>query len=66
MEIINFIIACSALIIAIFAYRKAGGTLQSMKEQIDEVREVAAGALGKVEESIRPASKNDKTEQKEN
>lgn len=64
MEIINFIIAVLALALAILAYRKAGGDMKSMKEEINSLREIAAEALGKVEDSIRPENKSEQTEKK--
>ena len=55
MEVINFIIAFAALAIAILAYHRATrGEIKSLKEQIDLIRESAAEALEKVEDSIRP------------
>lgn len=55
MEIINFIIAVAALILAGLAYhRTTNNELNSIKDQINSFRETAAEAIGKVENSIRP------------
>ncbi len=51
---INFIIAVVALLIGILAYRKAGGDMKGIKEQMNSLRQMAAEALEKAEKAIRP------------
>ena len=57
MAILNFIIAVVALIVAIAAYRKAGGDTVSLKTQVNALREKTAEALEKAEKTIRPGEK---------
>ncbi len=54
MDVINFIIAVVALVVAILAYRRTGGDMKGMKEQINSLRETAAEALDKAEKAVRP------------
>jgi hypothetical protein len=50
---INFIIAVAALVIAILAYRKAGGSSEDLQKQVDAVRQKTADTLARVEKSLR-------------
>ena len=50
---ITFIIAVVALVIAILAYRKAGGSSEALQRQVDSVRQKTADTLAKVEKSVR-------------
>ncbi|MBN1559696.1 hypothetical protein JW998_05570 [candidate division KSB1 bacterium] len=54
MDFINFLIAVAALVIAVLAYRKAGGDMKGIKEQMNSLRQTAAEALEKAEKAIRP------------
>jgi len=59
MSILNFILAIIALFIAILAYRKAGGDVEGIKQQLNSLRAKTAEALEKAEKAIRPGEKND-------
>ena len=50
---LTFIIAVVALVIAILAYRKAGGSSEGLQRQMDSIRQRTADTLGKVEKSVR-------------
>lgn len=54
MSFINFIIAVVALVVAILAYKKAGGDTEGLKEQLTVLRGKTAEALEKAEKAIRP------------
>lgn len=54
MNFVNFVIAVLALVIGILAYRKAGGDMNGIKEQMNSLRQMAAEALEKAEKAIRP------------
>jgi membrane protein implicated in regulation of membrane protease activity len=55
MQVVNFIIAIIALAVAIAAYyRTTRGEINTLKKQVDSLRESAAKALEKIENSIRP------------
>ena len=50
---LTFIVAVAALVIAILAYRKAGGSTEDLQRQMDSIRKRTADTLGKVEKSVR-------------
>jgi len=50
---LTFIIAVAALVIAILAYKKAGGSSEDLQRQMDSIRQKTADTLGKVEKSLR-------------
>ena len=52
-----FLIAVVALVIAILAYRKAGGSAEDMQRQIESVRQKTADTLARMEKSVRGEDK---------
>ena len=52
-----FVIAVVALVIAILAYRKAGGSSEDMQRQIESVRQKTADTLARMEKSVRGEDK---------
>lgn len=65
MAVISFIIALGALFLAFLAFKKAGGTKENVKEQLNAIRKKTAETLEKAEKAIRPSEeKKQKTEQK--
>lgn len=54
MSFLNFILAVAALVIAILAYRKAGGDTENMKEQVNSLRQRTAEMLEKMENTVNP------------
>ena len=50
---LTFIIAVAGLVIAILAYKKAGGSSADLQRQMDSIRQKTADTLGKVEKSLR-------------
>jgi hypothetical protein len=56
MVVINFLIAVTALVVAILAYQKAEGS-KDMKEQLTSLRERTADTLSKMEKAIRKEEK---------
>ncbi|MEW5980170.1 MAG: hypothetical protein AB1898_30615 [Acidobacteriota bacterium] len=56
---LTFLIAVAALIIAILAYKRSGGSKQDLQSQLDNLRQKTADALSKMEKSLRG---EDKTE----
>ncbi|MBC8185704.1 hypothetical protein H8E88_31850 [candidate division KSB1 bacterium] len=64
MSILNFIIAVVALVMAIIAYRKAGGDTEGLKEQLKTLREITAQALKKAEKAIRPDEETETKKEK--
>ena len=58
MYVLNFLLAVIAIIIAITAYQKAGGEMNSVKEQFDTLREKTAEVLGKAEKAVRPTAED--------
>ena len=50
---LNFLIAVAALIIAILAYKKAGGSSEDLQRQMESMRQKTADTLAKVEKSLR-------------
>ena len=58
---LTFLIAVAALVIAILAYKKAGGSSEDLQRQMESVRQKTADTLAKVEKSLRGGE--DKPEQ---
>jgi len=52
-----FLIAVAALVIAILAYRKAGGSSEDLQRQMESVRQKTADTLSKMEKSLRGEDK---------
>ena len=52
-----FLIAVTALVVAILAYKKAGGSSEDLQRQIESVRQKTAGTLAKMEKSLRGEDK---------
>jgi hypothetical protein len=50
---LTFLIAVAALIIAILAYKKAGGSSDDLQRQMESMRQKTADSLAKVEKSVR-------------
>ena len=50
---LTFIIAVAALVIAILAYKKAGGSTEDLQRQMDSIRQKTADTLVRVERSLR-------------
>jgi hypothetical protein len=50
---LTFIISVAALVIAILAYKKAGGSTEDLQRQMDSVRQKTADTLVRVEKSLR-------------
>ena len=57
---LTFLIAVAALIIAILAYKRSGGSTEDLKKQVEDLREKTADVVAKAEKSLRG---EDKTEQ---
>ena len=57
MIALTFLIAFTALVIAIMAYKKAGGSSEDLKRQADFLREKTNETLSKVEKSFRGEDK---------
>lgn len=68
MEVLTLLIAVVALVIAVMAFQKAGGGIQDLRRQLDELskkseqatrgaRETAADVLDRLESLIRGQSK---------
>lgn len=52
-----FLIAVAALVVAILAYRKAGGSSEDLQRQMESVRQKTADTLAKMEKSLRGEDK---------
>ena len=52
-----FLIAVAALVIAILAYRKAGGSSEALQRQMESARQKTADTLAKMEKSLRGEDK---------
>jgi hypothetical protein len=50
---LTFLIAVAALVVAIMAYKKAGGSSEDLQKQMESVRQKTADTLAKVEKSLR-------------
>jgi len=50
---LTFIIAVAALIMAILAYKKAGGSSEDLQRQMESMRQKTADTFAKVEKSLR-------------
>ena len=57
---LTFLIAVAALIIAILAYKRSGGSTEDLKRQVEDLRHKTGDVVSKVEKSLRG---EDKTEQ---
>jgi len=57
MIALTFLVAFTALVIAIMAYKKAGGSTEDIKKQMDSARQKTNEALSKVENSFRGEDK---------
>jgi predicted PurR-regulated permease PerM len=53
MNVVSLILSIIALVLAALALNKVGG-YKNLPDQLEKVREKAAEALSKVEESLRP------------
>ncbi len=54
---LTFLIAVAALVVAILAYRKAGGSSEDLQRQLESVRQRTADTLAKMEKSLRGEDK---------
>ena len=65
MEFVALIIAIVALIVALLAYRRAGGLrdlrgeIASLGSGLDALRAKTADTIGKVERAVRPGDKTE-------
>jgi hypothetical protein len=59
MVVLIFLIALTALVIAIMAYKKAGGSSEDLSRWMDSIQQKASDALSKVEKSIRGEDKKE-------
>ena len=59
MVVVTFLVAFTALVIAIMAYKKAGGSAEDLQAQVDSIRMKASDALSKVEKVIRGEDKKE-------
>jgi hypothetical protein len=59
MVVLTFLIALTALVIAIMAYKKAGGSSEDLNRRMDSVQRKASEALSKVEKFIREEDKKE-------
>ena len=57
MGAITFLIAVAALVIAILAFRKTGGSSEDLQRQMESVRQKTADTLAKMEKSLRVEDK---------
>ena len=57
MVVLSFLVALTALIIAIMAYKKAGGSAEDMQRQVDSIRQKTNEILSGVKKSIRGEDK---------
>ena len=57
MKLLILIVAVGALVIALLAYRKAGGSsddlTKELEKPLDQIREKTADTLSKMEKSLR-------------
>ena len=52
-----FLIAVAAIVIAVLAYKKAGGSSEDLQRQMESVRQKTADTLAKMEKSVRGEDK---------
>ena len=52
-----FLVAVAAIVIAVLAYKKAGGSSEDLQRQMESVRQKTADTLAKVEKSVRGEDK---------
>jgi len=57
MLALTFLVAFTALVISIMAYKKAGGSSEDLKKQMDSIRQRTNETLSKVESSFRGEDK---------
>jgi hypothetical protein len=57
MVALTFLVAFTALVIAIMAYKKAGGSSADVKREVDSIRQMTNETLSKVEKSFRGGDK---------
>ena len=58
MPVLNFILAVIAIVIAIIAYKRGGGKMNSIKWQLNSLREKTAEVLDKAKEAVRPTNED--------
>ena len=59
MGFIAFLIAVVALVFAVMAYKRVGGTSQDIEKQLDAAREKTADALSRMEKALRVEDKKE-------
>ncbi len=59
MGVLIFLIAFTALVIAIMAYKKAGGSAEDLQKQVDSIRQKTNEILSEVKKSIRGEDKKE-------
>jgi hypothetical protein len=57
MGCLVFLIAVAALVVAILAYKKAGGSSEDLQRQMESLRQKTADTLAKMEKSLRGEDK---------
>jgi hypothetical protein len=57
MDVLALVIAIVALVLSAMAFSRTGG-IGMLQEQAEEARRLAANALGRVEEVLRPHQNN--------
>ena len=64
MAVLNFLIAITALIIAILAYQRSAGS-KDLKTQVNSLRKKTADTLAKMEKALRKGGKEDEQSSKD-
>jgi len=59
MVVVTFLVAFTALVIAIMAYKKTGESAEVLNSRMDSIQQKANEALSKVEKSIRGEDKKE-------
>jgi hypothetical protein len=59
MAAFAFLVALAALVIAIMAFRKAGGSAEDLQRQVGSIRQKTAEILFKVQNSVRGEGKKE-------
>jgi len=54
---LTFLIAVAALIIAILAYKRSGGSTEDLKKQVEDLRQKTVDVVSKAEKSLRGEDK---------
>ena len=57
MVFLTFLVAVAALVIAILAYQRAGGSRADLERQLDSLKRKTADSVAKVEKSLRGEEK---------